>query len=73
MKEKDGIWYFNIKFDSEKGRRLKNKASVRIVPVHSFLISLGFLTYVPRGFRRKVQKCSSPIKGTMSARQRETA
>jgi integrase len=46
VKEKDGICYFNIKFDSEKGRRLKNKASVRIVPVHSYLIASGFLAYV---------------------------
>jgi site-specific recombinase XerD len=45
VKEKDGIWYFNIKFDAEKGRRLKNKASVRTVPVHSFLIANGFLAY----------------------------
>ena len=46
VKEKDGIWHFNIKFDAEKGRRLKNKASVRTVPVHSFLIAAGFLAYV---------------------------
>ena len=45
VKEKDGIWYFNIKFDAEKGRRLKNKASVRTVPVHSYLIAAGFLAY----------------------------
>jgi integrase len=46
VKEKDGIWHFNIRFDAEKGRRLKNKASVRIVPMHSFLIASGFLAYV---------------------------
>jgi site-specific recombinase XerD len=48
VKEKDGIWHFNIRFDAEKGRRLKNKASVRTVPVHSFLIASGFLAYVER-------------------------
>jgi hypothetical protein len=31
VKEKDGIWHFNVRFDAEKGRRLKNKASVRLV------------------------------------------
>jgi integrase len=46
VKEKDGIWHFNIRFDTEKGRRLKNKASVRVVPVHSSLIAAGFLEYV---------------------------
>lgn len=46
VKEKDGIWHFNIRFDAEKGRRLKNKASVRVVPVHSFLVASGFVTYV---------------------------
>jgi integrase len=46
VKEKDGIWHFNIRFDAEKGRRLKNKASVRLVPVHSMLIASGFLKYV---------------------------
>jgi len=55
VKEKDGIWFFNIKFDAEKGRRLKNKASVRVVPVHSFLIDLGFLRYVERLQKRGVK------------------
>ena len=62
VKEKDGIWHFNIKFDSEKGRRLKNKASVRIVPVHSFLIDLGFLRYVER-IQKKGAKVLFPNEG----------
>src|SRR5688500_3837876 len=51
-----------IKFDAEKGRRLKNKASVRIVPVHSFLIDLGFLRYVER-LQKKDAKVLFPNEG----------
>jgi integrase len=56
VKEKGGIWHFNIRFDSEKGRRLKNKASVRVVPVHSFLIASGFMAYV-----EKIQKSGAKV------------
>lgn len=40
------VLYFNLRFDKETGRRLKNKASIRRVPVHSALLQLGFLDYV---------------------------
>ena len=62
VKEKDGIWYFNIRFDSEKGRRLKNKASVRVVPVHSFLIDLSFLAYV-ESIQKRCAKVLFPNEG----------
>jgi integrase len=41
-----GIWYFDIAPDPTRGRRLKNKASRRKVPIHSHLIELGLLNYV---------------------------
>lgn len=36
----DGIWFMDLKFEEERGRRLKNVASIRRVPVHSKLIQL---------------------------------
>lgn len=40
----DGIWYFDV---NDKGdKHLKNSASVRKVPVHQKLLSLGLIEYV---------------------------
>jgi integrase len=48
--EVDGVWCFNFtpegETDERVHRRLKNKASRRIVPIHSELVCLGFLKYV---------------------------
>lgn len=46
IRQEEGVWFFDIAPDQERGRRLKNKASKRKVPVHSHLIALGFLGYV---------------------------
>lgn len=52
IKTEDGIVYFDVAPDLTRGRRLKTKSSRRIVPVHSALVSLGFLQYVTeRGSR----------------------
>lgn len=40
----DGIWCLDIK--NEGKRRTKNAASVRLVPIHSKLIELGFLDFM---------------------------
>lgn len=45
LKDEHGIWYFDIAPDPKTGKRLKNRASVRRVPLHSHLIRLGFLDY----------------------------
>ncbi|MDP2846939.1 MAG: site-specific integrase [Humidesulfovibrio sp.] len=45
VRQIDGIWCFDIN-EQEEGKHLKNKASSRIVPVHSKLISFGLLDYV---------------------------
>ncbi len=47
----DGIPCIRIDEDEATRKRLKNKASKRIVPIHSKLLSLGFLDYVEQ--RRK--------------------
>jgi hypothetical protein len=40
----DGIWYMDINDDDQK--QLKNDQSKRRVPVHPFVLELGFLEYV---------------------------
>jgi integrase len=49
---KSGIWYLQITEDSEGDERItksvKNKSSVRKVPIHSRLVALGFRDYVDR-------------------------
>ena len=45
-----GIWHFKFSEDGESApgidKRIKNKSSVRLVPIHSKLIELGFLDHV---------------------------
>ncbi len=40
----DGIWLFNINDDDDK--KVKTKAGIRTVPIHSKLIELGFLDFL---------------------------
>lgn len=39
----DGCWCFDVNADKDK--RLKNAASVRVIPVHPVLIELGLISY----------------------------
>lgn len=48
IRTEHGVWFFDITPDTARGRRLKNKASKRRVPIHSHLIALGFLDFVKR-------------------------
>jgi integrase len=55
VRSEDGILCFDLK--SSEGRHLKNRQSVRLVPVHSQLIAVGFLDFLksvttPRLFPR---------------------
>lgn len=43
-KDENGIWYFDI--ISDESRNTKNSQSVRPIPIHSKLISLGFIDFV---------------------------
>lgn len=43
--EESGIWYFRVEPDESGNKKVKNKSSIRSIPVHSELISLGFLDY----------------------------
>ncbi|MDC5854525.1 hypothetical protein [Vibrio europaeus] len=42
--EVDGVWCLDIK--NEGKRRTKNVASVRLIPIHSKLIELGFIDFM---------------------------
>ncbi len=44
IKQLDGIWCFDI--NDNAGKSLKTKSSARIIPIHSQLIKLGFLSFV---------------------------
>lgn len=44
IKEKDGIYYFDINKEDEK--QLKNNQSIRNIPIHKTLIDAGFLSLV---------------------------
>lgn len=42
----NGIWCIHIHADLETNRRVKNKGSIRKIPVHPKLIELGFIDFV---------------------------
>ncbi|MCF6267887.1 MAG: site-specific integrase [Desulfuromusa sp.] len=44
IREIDGIWCFDL--NRKKDKFLKTKNSKRIVPIHNFLLEMGFLEYV---------------------------
>ena len=44
VKQEGGIWYFDIN-DSE-GKQLKNKTSIRKIPIHQTVLDLGLIDYV---------------------------
>jgi integrase len=46
--DQEGVWYFDITPDEERGTRVKNEASQRRTPLHSHLVHLGFLAYVEK-------------------------
>ena len=46
IKEVDCVWVFDICEDEE--RKLKTRSSERVIPIHPFLIEVGFLKYVDR-------------------------
>jgi len=46
--KREGVWCFDINTNDKAvtRKRLKNRQSARIVPVHPYLVSIGFLEYV---------------------------
>lgn len=44
IRQVDGLWVFDIQ-NADEGHRVKNAPSVRLVPIHSQLLQLGFLEW----------------------------
>jgi integrase len=44
IKQEDGIWYFDMN-DEGDGKKLKNEASRRRVPIHQALLDIGLVEY----------------------------
>ena len=55
MEEDVGIWCLDINDtgDSENPKKLKNKASARVIPIHPRLIELGFIDFVNKQIKSK--------------------
>lgn len=53
------IWYFNI---DEPPRKLKNRTAVRLVPLHSELVRMGFLGHVEEQRKNKQVRVFSELK-----------
>ncbi|ENQ8066629.1 site-specific integrase [Vibrio parahaemolyticus] len=53
IEEVEGVWCVNIN-NNHDDQRLKNISSRRIIPLHSALIELGFVTYVSRLTTKRV-------------------
>lgn len=49
VKQEAGVWFIHIRPDMDTGRRVKNRASIRKVPLHSRLLELGFLEFAHGG------------------------
>jgi integrase len=57
IKQVDGLWCMDINKksdDPENPKRLKNKASERLIPLHDSLIELGFIDFVNKQRKGKV-------------------
>jgi integrase len=48
IKEKDGVWYFDITDEEEAKKSVKTLAAIRTVPIHSELLQLGIIAHRDR-------------------------
>lgn len=64
IREEKGIWVFDI---NQKGdKRVKNDHSVRLIPIHSKLIELGFLDFVESLRNKKVARAFPELSQTQN-------
>lgn len=54
--ETSGIWYFDVTDEKEEGKDVKTDAAVRVIPIHSRLLELGFLEFVEHSKTKKGRK-----------------
>ncbi|UPG92836.1 site-specific integrase [Luteibacter aegosomatissinici] len=58
----EGIWCIDISPDKSTGKRVKNQASRRKIPIHDRLINAGFLDYVNQARAAGVQRLFPDLK-----------
>lgn len=49
VRQEASVWFIHICAEMATGRRVKNRASIRKVPLHSRLLELGFLDFARQG------------------------
>ncbi|NQU65043.1 MAG: hypothetical protein HQ517_12295 [SAR324 cluster bacterium] len=57
IKKKDDLWCMEINGkteDTKNPKKLKNRASERLIPLHNQLINMGFIDYVEKMKKSKV-------------------
>ncbi|WP_273727833.1 site-specific integrase [Brucella gallinifaecis] len=62
IKSEDGVPYFDVSLEGDKNKTVKTATSIRRVPVHPILISLGFLHYAAERAKNKRQRLFDDIK-----------
>lgn len=71
VRQERGIWVMHIIDDGETGKRVKRGSSRRVVPIHSALVTLGFLEHVERqrsaGQKQVFPEVEIPKEGQIAA------
>jgi integrase len=71
VRQQHGIWTMHITTEGEGGKRTNNRGSMRVVPIHSALIALGFVKHVQamarRGERQVFPEIDIPETGQIAA------
>ena len=52
----ESIWVFDIENNKDRNQRVKNKRSMRIIPIHQTLIDLGFIEYHQQLISKREQR-----------------
>jgi len=60
VKQDEDVWYFDVTGDNDK--RVKNKQSVRRVPIHKRLLNKGLIKFLPESGRIFAQFRDTPGK-----------
>lgn len=71
VREQHGMWIMHITTEGEGGKRVKTKGSMRVVPIHSELIRLGFVKHCQKmakaGHKQIFPELKIPESGQVAA------